>query len=191
VTCGYSRCHAAREYSLIRPPRMGFRRIRPRSRLATLGWPPGRACFPVRSRRCPGPGTGRRQPGRSVALASACPDMVPVGRADGQGLRPRSPGGVRGIQGRASLVLYDVSTWPGVRSATGTSWPLCTGSGSPNRLLSRPLVLRPRCGRGRAAGWLAPVGMEFGGEPVTVGVIDLAEYAQRLRPCPVSGGGVT
>jgi hypothetical protein len=33
--------------------------------------------------------------------------------------------------------------------------------------------------------------MEVGGEPVTVGVIDLVEYAQRLRPCPVSGGGVT
>lgn len=54
-----------------------------------------------------------------------------------------------------------------------------------------PLVLRPRCWRGRVAGWLAPVGMEFGAEPVTVGVIDLVEYAQRLGPCPVGGGGVT
>src|SRR5262245_20748917 len=35
------------------------------------------------------------------------------------------------------------------------------------------------------------VGMEFGAELVAVGMIDLAEYAQRLRPCPVRCGGVT
>ena len=36
VTCESSGCQAAREYSLIRPPRTGFRRIRSRSRSATL-----------------------------------------------------------------------------------------------------------------------------------------------------------
>src|SRR5262249_44890364 len=40
VTCGSSRCQAPRAYSLIRPPRTGFRRIRLRPRSATLGWPP-------------------------------------------------------------------------------------------------------------------------------------------------------
>ncbi len=39
VTCKSSGCQAAREYSLIRPPRTGFRWIRPRSRSATVGWP--------------------------------------------------------------------------------------------------------------------------------------------------------
>src|SRR5579859_3952162 len=38
--------------------------------------------------------------------------------------------------------------------------------------------------------WLASVGLEFGGEPVAVRVIDLAEYTQRLRPRPAGGGGV-
>jgi hypothetical protein len=38
---------AAREYSLIRPPRTGFRWIRPRSRSATVRWSPS----------CPPPGT--------------------------------------------------------------------------------------------------------------------------------------
>ena len=36
VTCGSSEYQAAREYSLIRPPRTGFRRIRSRSRWATV-----------------------------------------------------------------------------------------------------------------------------------------------------------
>lgn len=39
VTCGSSGYRAARAYSLIRPPRTGFRRIRPRSRSATVRWP--------------------------------------------------------------------------------------------------------------------------------------------------------
>jgi hypothetical protein len=40
VTCGSPWCQAAREYSLIRPPRTGFRWIGPRSRSATVRWPP-------------------------------------------------------------------------------------------------------------------------------------------------------
>jgi UTP--glucose-1-phosphate uridylyltransferase len=40
VTCGSSGYQAARAYSLIRPPRTGFRRIRPRSGSATVRRPP-------------------------------------------------------------------------------------------------------------------------------------------------------
>ena len=40
VTCGSSGCQAAREYSLIRPPRTGFRWIRSGSRSATVRLPP-------------------------------------------------------------------------------------------------------------------------------------------------------
>jgi len=36
VTCGSMGCQAAREYSLITPPRTGFRWIRSRSRSATV-----------------------------------------------------------------------------------------------------------------------------------------------------------
>ena len=40
VTRGSSGYQAARAYWLIRPPRTGLRRIRPRSRSATVRWPP-------------------------------------------------------------------------------------------------------------------------------------------------------
>jgi hypothetical protein len=40
MTCSYSGGQAAREYSLIRPPRTGLRWIRPRSRSATVRRPP-------------------------------------------------------------------------------------------------------------------------------------------------------
>jgi hypothetical protein len=43
VTCESSECQAAREYSLIRPPRTGFRWIRSRSRSATAKRPPSRS----------------------------------------------------------------------------------------------------------------------------------------------------
>jgi len=45
VTCGSSGCQAAREYSLIRPPRTRFRWIRSRSRSATVRRPP--SCSPL------------------------------------------------------------------------------------------------------------------------------------------------
>ncbi len=48
VTCGSSGGQEARKYSLIRPPRTGFRRIRLRSRSATARWPP--SCSPSRTR---------------------------------------------------------------------------------------------------------------------------------------------
>jgi len=48
VTCGSSGCQAAREYSLIRPPRTGFRWIRSRSRPAAVRWPP--SCSPLGTR---------------------------------------------------------------------------------------------------------------------------------------------
>ena len=132
-----------------------------------------------------------RGPPRKVVPGQQRRKLVP-----GPGRIPR----MAGPQGAASAAVFrlprpqaviGVVLRAGVRSATSKSWPLCTGSGSPDRLLSWPLVLRPRCSRWRVAGWLAPVGLEFGAEPVAVGVIDLAEYVQRLRPCPVGGGGVT
>ena len=48
VTCGSSGYQAARAYSLIRPPRTGFRRIRLRSRSARVRWPP--SCLPSGTR---------------------------------------------------------------------------------------------------------------------------------------------
>src|ERR1017187_393438 len=48
VTCGSSGCQAARAYSLIRPPRPGFRWIRSRSRSVTVTWPP--SCSPSGTR---------------------------------------------------------------------------------------------------------------------------------------------
>ena len=53
VTCGSPWCQAARAYRLIRPPMTGFRWIGPRSRSATVRWPP--SCSPRgRAGRCPG-----------------------------------------------------------------------------------------------------------------------------------------
>jgi hypothetical protein len=46
VTCGYSGYQGASEYSLISPPRTGFRWIGPQSRLETVRWPP--SCPPSR-----------------------------------------------------------------------------------------------------------------------------------------------
>jgi hypothetical protein len=40
VTCGSSGYQAARDHSLMRPPRTGFRWIGPRPRSATVKWPP-------------------------------------------------------------------------------------------------------------------------------------------------------
>ena len=48
VTSGSSGYQAARAYSLIRPPRTGFRRIRPRSRSPTVRWPS--SCSPLGTR---------------------------------------------------------------------------------------------------------------------------------------------
>ena len=48
VTCGSSGYQAARAYSLIRPPKTGFRRIRLRSRPATVRCPP--SCLPSGTR---------------------------------------------------------------------------------------------------------------------------------------------
>jgi hypothetical protein len=51
VTCGFSGCQAAREYSLIRPPRTGFRWIRSRSRSATVRRPPSCSSTTTQPRR--------------------------------------------------------------------------------------------------------------------------------------------
>ena len=48
VTCGSSGYQAARAYSLIRPPRTGFRRIRSRSRSVAVMWLP--SCSPSGTR---------------------------------------------------------------------------------------------------------------------------------------------
>jgi hypothetical protein len=48
VTCGSSGYQAACAYSLIRPPRTGFRWIRSRSRSVTVIWPP--SCSPSGTR---------------------------------------------------------------------------------------------------------------------------------------------
>ena len=96
VPCESSGCQAAREYSLIRPPRTGFRWIGPRSRSTTVEWPPscspsgtrwampwcGRACAAGMCRTCyqrvcgARPGASRASQGRSqssVCGAGAVP----------------------------------------------------------------------------------------------------------------------